>query len=521
MIKISSVFKRSFLVMGLFMIVVFTIFNPRPIQASAISLQASWQKTTNYAIGSTRGKAVYPIASTYWHWTTNVWDGPKFYRSAYWEHYGGVTQWWFKARVFVPLGTTSVIMRDPYKSGGIIPINDDLYVYVNGKYMGARHAGGARNMSMCPESDGWYDSPLNLSSAPWIQGAWNDVGILVEEIAYWGGMGYLEFQANAPIAPELLPNPSFTTNDDSWYSFADNTAQVIGERDALNYDSGPAGYRIQCIAKGNGPESIQLFTMPLTIVQDKIYMLTFRAKCSSNFSIPSINLMKATSPWNVYATPYHGLSIGATVWKTYAVIFKANATANDGRITFFLGGALPEGALFHIDTLSLKEVYVNPFPPAGELLSNPGFDMGIAGWSFYSDPTAQAKGCLDPSDFDIAPASYRIECTQSGSSVNAVQLFTMPFNIEANKKYKLTFKAKCSSSFAIPSIRLMKATSPWTLYDWPCSGLVVSNNWQSYSYTFTANTTASDGRLTFFLGNALPPGSVFWIDSLSLREVGM
>ncbi|HEX3047248.1 MAG TPA: LamG-like jellyroll fold domain-containing protein [Bacillota bacterium] len=319
--------------------------------------------------------------------------------------------------------------------------------------------------------------------------------------------------------PNLLSNPDFNNGIEDWHC-VNNTINVQANLswDTADYSTAPGSLKVQCYNNGDSYTDIQLLNSQFNLIKDQTYLLTFKAKSSAEFSIHSIKLNQAGSPWTDYADPYTRLTIN-TIWRDYAAIFTANATVSDARVTFFLGGAISDGATFNLDDVNLKEFVANP-PTAGELLANPSFELGNSSWSFYSDPTAQAYGYLDPSDFDTAPVSYRIECIQSGGSMNAVQLFTMPFNIEANKNYQLTFKAKCSSNFAIPSIRLMKATSPWTIYAWPLGVASINTEWQTYSVNFTAYTTASDGRLTFFLGNALPPGAVFWIDSVSLNEVG-
>ncbi|MCL6592061.1 MAG: carbohydrate binding domain-containing protein [Firmicutes bacterium] len=322
------------------------------------------------------------------------------------------------------------------------------------------------------------------------------------------------------INPEnILQNSSFDNGIDDWFKYYDNSAAQINlSWDTADSASPPGSLRVQCYNNGASYQDIQLLTNRFNLIKDRTYLLTFKAKSSAAFTIPFIKLNQAVSPWTDYAVPYTGLNIN-TGWQEYAIVFTATATASDARVTFFLGGALPEGASFNLDDVSLKEFVANP-PATGELLPNPGFDLGKTGWNLSCDSTAQVSGYLDSSDIDTAPVSYRIDCTQSGSSVNAVQLFTMPFNLTANKKYQLTFRAKCSSSFAIPSIRLMKATSPWTIYAWPLGVVSITTEWQTYTVNFTAYSTASDGRLTFFLGNALPPGAVFWVDSASLKEVG-
>ncbi|HEX9059472.1 MAG TPA: carbohydrate binding domain-containing protein, partial [Clostridia bacterium] len=95
---------------------------------------------------------------------------------------------------------------------------------------------------------------------------------------------------------------------------------------------------------------------------------------------------------------------------------------------------------------------------------------------------------------------------------------TSPFKMEAGKEYTLTFKAKCTKNFTIPYILLQKMTSPWGNYAAPCTGLAVTNEWQTYTVKFTANATASDARLALFLGNSIPEGAVFNIDTVSLKK---
>ncbi|HEX3048880.1 MAG TPA: carbohydrate binding domain-containing protein [Bacillota bacterium] len=322
---------------------------------------------------------------------------------------------------------------------------------------------------------------------------------------------------------ELIQNPSFDTGIDDWHCICLNntTANTVISWDTANYDTAPGSVRVQCADNGGTYKDIQLLTSQFNLVKDTTYLLTFKAKSSAEFTIPYIKLNQASSPWSDYAGPFKGLTIvanGATDWQNYAALFTANATVSDARLTFFLGNALPDGATLNIDTISLKKTIVHQ-PSARELLPNPDFNSGVSNWSLYCDSSARANRYLDAVDFDTAPVSYKIQCIDSGNTLNSVQLFTMPISITVGKKYQLTFKAKSTSIFTIPSIRLMKATSPWELYASTYSGLTITNDWQSYVITFMANITADDGRITFFLGNALPDGATFWIDSLSLQEV--
>jgi alpha-tubulin suppressor-like RCC1 family protein len=317
---------------------------------------------------------------------------------------------------------------------------------------------------------------------------------------------------------ELIQNPGFDNGIDDWYCVCPDitTANAVASWDNVNYDEASGSLRVQCTDNGSTYKDIQLFTDRFSLVNGTTYLMTFRAKSSAEFTIPYIKLSQAAGPWVDYANPFNGLIVN-TEWQAYAALFTANTTADDARLNFFLGNALPEGAVLNIDTVSLKKVIVY-LPPAGELLPNPDFYSGNGNWNLTCDPSARANRYLDAMDYDTAPVSYKIQCLNNGNTLNSIQLFTMPIGITAGKSYQLSFKAKCSSSFAIPSIRLMKATSPWTNYASPYYGLTIMNDWQSYSIRFTANITAADGRITFCMGNALPDGGIFKIDSVSLRE---
>ncbi|HEX3047751.1 MAG TPA: carbohydrate binding domain-containing protein, partial [Bacillota bacterium] len=343
----------------------------------------------------------------------------------------------------------------------------------------------------------------------------NDFMALTQNTPISGGFDIRQFSV------KLISNPDFDKGIDGWHCVY-NTA--LNARAETTWDAASGSLQTQCVTKGSSYTAIQLFTGPFNVEAGKLYLLTFKAKSSAAFAIPSIKLNQDGTPWSDYAKAYSNLAI-TTDWQDYAVIFKANTTAADGRLTFFLGNALPDGATFNIDALDLvsyQEIVVSP--AVDELLPNPGFDLGVGNWNLYSDASAQANGGLDASDYYSAPVSYRIQCVNNGNSQNSIQLFTMPLNIVQNRIYELKFKAKSTISFTIPSIRLMKATSPWTNYATPCSGVNIiatdANTEVTHTIYFTANVTASDGRITFFLGDALPDGATFHIDSLSVRDMG-
>jgi len=146
----------------------------------------------------------------------------------------------------------------------------------------------------------------------------------------------------------------------------------------------------------------------------------------------------------------------------------------------------------------------------------PAPTMTALPWQLYTEGGAAATGAVG----DAGPASFRVDCSGSGSGGNHIQLYLMPFRIEAGKTYRLLFRARASQPFRTRLPELMKATPPWAEYaSSPARRLVtVRTEWQAFSQLYEASVTAADARLTFFLGGQLPAGASFWVDSLSFFE---
>ena len=92
---------------------------------------------------------------------------------------------------------------------------------------------------------------------------------------------------------------------------------------------------------------------------------------------------------------------------TYYVLYQASATATDARIDFFLGGALPSGSTFYLDTLSFKRTTYTNFQrfdsfgndDVGNIIFNNGPSCGVRCWAstnlhnqgdFYYNPKTGA-----------------------------------------------------------------------------------------------------------------------------------
>lgn len=157
---------------------------------------------------------------------------------------------------------------------------------------------------------------------------------------------------------ELLDNPSFDENTDGWVFSVGGNADASLSRDTEIYDSSPASVRIDCVsnAQGDGQSWLYIYSQGLQIVEGRWYVLSFKAKGSSQFNIQNINLLKSSTADEYYSIK--SIPIGrypvTTEWETFNVYFLADTTAYDGQILLDLQ-TIPDGESIYIDTLSFQK----------------------------------------------------------------------------------------------------------------------------------------------------------------------
>lgn len=156
-----------------------------------------------------------------------------------------------------------------------------------------------------------------------------------------------------PIGANQLPNPSFDGNTEGWSVYAEGGASATGVRDTSNAESAPAGFTVHAAASGKAEHHIQVSTRMPAIEETQFYLLTFKACASAPFPLLMPRLMQNQAPWENYAVDAAPAKqeVG-TAWRTYTVYYRAKKTANDVRLTFFLGGCIPDGVDLHLDSLS-------------------------------------------------------------------------------------------------------------------------------------------------------------------------
>jgi len=224
----------------------------------------------------------------------------------------------------------------------------------------------------------------------------------------------------AASGKELLGNPSFATDASHWNVHTEKGAAAQGSRDTTQYDSAPAGYHVRCTRSGKNGSNLQLYTDRFSVKRGTLYRLAFRARSTKEFVVRMPLLMRSGAPWTGYSSgPRVGSRRIKPTWSTYQQFYKANVTANDARLTFFLGGCLPDSETFYLDSLSFVAC-----PDKGVLLRDVGnliFDgeasCGVKVWN-ASDLKSQGQYWYDEDRHVLklfsskCPASYYsdIEC---------------------------------------------------------------------------------------------------------------
>jgi hypothetical protein len=122
-------------------------------------------------------------------------------------------------------GVLNARLFDPFKPGGEIPINDVLYVYLNGTKItqlspalarfasgtygtsyGVFGVDGGNNHELAPETDGWFINALNLPAGLFVAGQ-NHLEIVTEDVSVSGALGYVALEVTLDDPPPPPPPP--------------------------------------------------------------------------------------------------------------------------------------------------------------------------------------------------------------------------------------------------------------------------------------------------------------------------
>lgn len=201
------------------------------------------------------------------------------------------------------------------------------------------------------------------------------------------------------IGEELLPQAHFSSENPGWHIYTENGAAV-----SLGKGEQTTGLHIEGVTPGKVGSDIQCYTPAFPIRQGGIYQLTLQARCSVPLQLSAPVIMRNGPPWSAYASGNNGKSFALdNAQNTYTCYYVAATTADDARLTFFLGETLTAETVLNLDSISLKECDLNTILRAdvGNIIFDNGATCGVKVWEF-SDLDMQDEYWYDEVNHTVA-----------------------------------------------------------------------------------------------------------------------
>lgn len=124
---------------------------------------------------------------------------------------------------------------------------------------------------------------------------------------------------------------------------------------------------------------------------------------------------------------------------------------------------------------------------ANNLLTNPNFASGLAGWTFFTNGTASA-----------AVVSGQAVCTITSGGSNT-QLYQDGFTLTAGVTYTVEFKAKANAAVSM-QVRIIQDDPPNNLLGFSKT-VSLTTTLQTFTFTFVASATEPNARIYFIFNS--------------------
>jgi hypothetical protein len=181
---------------------------------------------------------------------------------------------------------------------------------------------------------------------------------------------------------ELAPLGNFARAP--WWVYAESSAKVKTATILPRTKGELPVLKVECVSSGTAANHIQISNSGLQLKEGDYYEFAFRVRGSKPFAITNVSLMRESAPWTNYG---HGtlpkIEVGPD-WTDGVVLCQATRSADDGRITIFLGGMLPEGSLFSLQPVSWKRLQCTSSEElsldVGNIIFDRGKSVGVKKW---------------------------------------------------------------------------------------------------------------------------------------------
>ena len=143
---------------------------------------------------------------------------------------------------------------------------------------------------------------------------------------------------------------------------------------------------------------------------------------------------------------------------------------------------------------------------AQNLISNPGFEEGLAGWSKNQNNGAIVKFIIEETDSPEGEKHLKTEVTVLGSNDWDIQQRSNEFSVNETSKDRLTFKAKSETPAAGLKVYIQKDA-------WMGKAFTLSDTWTTYTYEFFPNEAIKQLKFNF------TDIATYHLDSIILEDI--
>jgi len=239
----------------------------------------------------------------------------------------------------------------------------------------------------------------------------------------------------------------------------------------------------------------------------------------------------AAAPWQTVRQVNHAaLQPGDTVHFKAGCPWRESLSCQSGAagrpVTYTRYGEGPKPALFASVDLASEDSWVaqgqniwrTPEDEIGASRPFPEFEPGD--WGIYcdGDGLATMSAATNAADEKV----YTLHCQTAGQRSTNIQLNYMGIELEPGQCIRYRFRAKATKPFTIQEIALMRAQKPWGGYGEVLKRSTdITEEWSEHEVLLrtTIHAAATDGRLSFFIGNAMPEGCEFSFVPLGAEQV--
>jgi len=156
--------------------------------------------------------------------------------------------------------------------------------------------------------------------------------------------------------------------------------------------------------------------------------------------------------------------------------------------------------------------------PSTDWIINGGFEQALSPtWTSWVNTSVGAAATFsrDTSQVAAGGASCRVDVGNIGQGMDwHIALMQMNVPVSKGTSYDLSFKVRSDTPHPF-SVAIQKGAPDWHGYGLSKALTATGPTWQSFSVTFEATDTASDGRLSFNVGAKT---GTLWIDDVKLMQ---